>query len=76
MKKIITSVMATGLLLGTTANAASAQTFDRDAAAVTEAEGVAESGSLLIVLLIAAAIAAGIVFLEDSEDADNLPTSP
>lgn len=76
MKKIISSVMAAGLVLGTTANAASAQSVDRDAAAVTEAESLEGEGSLLIVLLIAAAIAAGIVFLEDSEDEDNLPTSP
>ncbi len=76
MKKIITSIMATGLLLGTTANAAAAPTFERDAAAVSEAEGLEGTGSLLIVLLVAAAIAAGIIFLEDSEDTDNLPTSP
>lgn len=76
MKKIITSAVAAGLVLGTSANAVAAPTIDRDVAAVTEAEGLEGSGSLLIILIIAAAIAAGIIALEDSEDFDDLPTSP
>jgi len=76
MKKIITTAVASGLLLGTSANAAVAPTFDRDSAAVAEAEGLEGEASLLIVFLIAAAIAGAIVLLEDNEDPDDLPTSP
>lgn len=76
MKKIITSAVAAGLVLGTTANvAAQSVDIDRDAAAVTEAEGAGGS-SLLIILIVAAAIAAGIILLEEDEDFDDLPTSP
>ena len=75
MKKLITTVVAASILVGTTANAVAAPVIDRDAATVSEAEGL-EGGSLLIVLLIAAAIAAGIILIEKSEDPDSLPTSP
>ncbi|WP_340587824.1 hypothetical protein [Erythrobacter alti] len=76
MKKIITTAVATGLLLGTSANAVAAPVIDRDAATVSDAEGIGEGGSLLIVLIVAALIAAGIVLIENNEDPDNLPTSP
>lgn len=74
MRKIITSAVAASFLLGSAVSATAAPTFERAGASVEEAEGV-EGSSLLIVLLIAA-IGAGIVyFIEDNEDQD-LPTSP
>lgn len=75
MKKIITTAVAAGLMLGTTANAA-VPAIDRDSVAMTEAEGLEGEGSLIIILLAAAAIAGIIVLIEDNEDFDDLPTSP
>ncbi|GEM_PF-6505977 len=76
MKKFISTAVATGLLFGTTVNAAAAPVIDRDAAAVTETEGLEGSGSLIIILLAAAAIAGIIILIENNEDPDDLPTSP
>lgn len=75
MKKLISTAVAAGLLIGTSANAA-VPAVDRDAAVITEAEGLEGEGGLLIVLLIAAAIAGIIIAIESSEDEDDLPTSP
>lgn len=75
MKKIISSAVAAGLLLGSTAAVAQDATFDRAPANVEEAENL-EGGTLLIILLIAAAIAGAIFLIEESGDEDDLPTSP
>lgn len=77
MKKIVTSLAAVGMLLGTAASAVAAPApVDRDPSVSAEGEEFRGRGSGWIVALIAALVAAGIVFLiEDREDED-LPTSP
>ena len=77
MKKILSSVIAAGLVLGTTA-ANAAPVIERNAASVSDAEGFGgdgEGGGLLIILLLAAIAAGIVIFIEDNEDED-LPTSP
>ena len=77
MKKILSSVIAAGLVLGTTA-ANAAPAIERNAASVSDAEGFGgdgEGGGLLIILLLAAIAAGIVIFIEDNEDED-LPTSP
>ena len=77
MKKIISSAIAAGLLLGSTA-ANAAPVIDREAASLSDADGFGgdgDGGGLLIVLLLAAIAAGIVIFIEDNEDED-LPTSP
>lgn len=76
MKKLISAAVAAGLMVGTSANAVAAPVIDRDAVTITEGENLEGSGSLLIVLLVAAAIAGIIIAIESGEDPDSLPTSP
>lgn len=76
MKKIITSAVAAGLVLGSTATAAAAPAIDR-APAVAAADAEELEGGALIWVLLFAALAAGLVFwIEGEEDVDDLPTSP
>ncbi|MDE1466849.1 hypothetical protein [Aurantiacibacter sp. D1-12] len=75
MKKIITSAVAASIMLGSTASAA-APAFDREAAPTIAAEGLDGENGILIALLAAAAIIAGIILIEEGEDEDPLPTSP
>lgn len=75
MKKIITTAVASSLLLGTSVTATAAPAIERDAADVFGAER-GEGNGFIVAILVAAAIAGGIILLESSEDDDDLPTSP
>lgn len=75
MKKIINSAIAASIVLASTTAAAATPTIERGSADVIEAEGL-EGQSGWIIALLAALVAAGVIFLiEDNEDED-LPTSP
>lgn len=76
MKKIITSAVAASILLGSAVSATAAPVLPRDAATVTDAEGLEGESGILYALLAAAAVIAGIIIIESGEDDDDLPTSP
>ncbi len=76
MKKIITSAVAASILLGSTVSASAAPALDRDAAFVSDSEAFLGGNGFLIILLVAAAIAGGIIAIESGEDDNDLPTSP
>ena len=77
MKKIISSAVVAGLLLGSTASAAATPVIDRNEAFVAENEEFLGEGSALLIVLLVAAGLAGLIFLiEEGEDDDDLPTSP
>ncbi len=75
MKKIFTSAVAASFLLGSTATAA-APAIEREAAPAVMAESLDGENGILIAVLAAAAVIAGIILIEESEDEDDLPTSP
>ncbi|MBH5322505.1 hypothetical protein [Aurantiacibacter sediminis] len=76
MKKLITSVVATGLMLGSTA-AVAAPTIDREGAPVLNAEESGMSAGVIAALLAALAAVGLVILIEDNEDDnDPLPTSP
>ena len=63
------------VMLGSTA-AVAAPAIERDAAAVASAENLEGENGILIAVLAAAAIIAGIILIEEGEDDLDLPTSP
>ncbi|MCB2067055.1 MAG: hypothetical protein KDE15_10505 [Erythrobacter sp.] len=82
MKKIIASTIAAGLVLGTTLSAAAQTAVIRDSVQFAQAENFGGdnddeggAGTVLIVLLGAAAIAGAIIAIESGED-QPVPTSP
>ncbi|WAT18239.1 hypothetical protein OZN62_01290 [Aurantiacibacter sp. MUD11] len=78
MKKIIASTLAAGLIAGTTMTAAAQTNGLRDAAPVAQAEeagGEGDAGTILLILLAAAAVAGVIIAIEDGQD-EPAPTSP
>ncbi|WP_271077973.1 hypothetical protein [Aurantiacibacter sp. MUD61] len=75
MKKIISSAVAAGLMLGSTA-AVAAPAIDREGAPVLNAEEAGMDAGVIAAILAALAAIGLVILLEDNEDDDPLPMSP